>query len=79
MTEADIHKLYARHIKPLPPEARLRLLSVMAQELARAPENDDPPQQHSIMELHGLGRDIWHGRDAQEYVNELRQDWDQRP
>jgi hypothetical protein len=78
MTEADINELYTRHIKPLPLADRLRLLSVMAQELARAPKNDDAGAKRSIMELHGLGRDIWQGRDAQEYVNELRQEWDQR-
>ena len=31
------------------------------------------------MELHGLGAEIWEGVDAQEYVNELRKEWDHRP
>ncbi len=44
--------------------------------------NDQP--KHSIMELEGLGAEIWkdeHGDliDAQEYVNELRREWDHRP
>ena len=39
---------------------------------------------HSIMELHGLGAEIWKDEsgnliDAQEYVNELRGEWDHRP
>jgi hypothetical protein len=42
MTTADIYKLYARHIKPLPVEDRLRLRAVMARELARRPA--DAPQ-----------------------------------
>ena len=29
----------------------------------------------SIMELEGLGKDIWQGIDAQEYVNRERQSW----
>jgi hypothetical protein len=33
----------------------------------------------SIMELHGLGQEIWDGVDAQEYVNKLREEWDHRP
>ena len=33
----------------------------------------------SIMELHGLGAEIWEGIDAQEYVDELRKEWDHRP
>jgi hypothetical protein len=31
---------------------------------------------HSIMELEGLGADIWKGIDAQEYVREGRESWD---
>ena len=40
-----------------------------------------PPEEHkrSIMELHGLGAESWKGIDAQDYVNELRQEWDDRP
>jgi hypothetical protein len=34
---------------------------------------------HSILELEGLGAEIWEGMDAQEYVNQLRQEWDDRP
>jgi hypothetical protein len=30
---------------------------------------------HSIMELQGLGKEIWEGIDAQEYVNEERKSW----
>ncbi len=31
---------------------------------------------YSVMELEGLGADIWKGIDAQEYVNEERGSWD---
>ncbi len=51
--------------------------------LAQSPDEPSTPQ-HSIMELDGLGAEIWQdeqGRliDAQEYVNELRREWDHRP
>lgn len=39
----------------------------------------EPAHKRSIMELHGLGKEIWEGIDAQEYVNELRAEWDHRP
>lgn len=44
-------------------------------------EQQEPPAppRRSIMELHGLGAEIWEGIDAQEYVNELRKEWDHRP
>ena len=31
-----------------------------------------PSQQHSILELRGLGKEIWGNIDAQEYVNQER-------
>ena len=31
---------------------------------------------HSVMELEGLGADIWKGVDAQEYVLKERNSWD---
>ena len=39
--------------------------------------------QHSIIEIHGLGAEIWKDEngsliDAQKYVNELRKEWDHR-
>ena len=33
---------------------------------------------HNIMEFHGLGKEIWEGIDAQEYINKLRDEWDRR-
>ena len=32
-----------------------------------------------IMELHGLGKGIWEGIDAQEYDNRLRHEWERPP
>ena len=29
-----------------------------------------------MMELHGLGAEVWQGIDAQEYVDELHNEWD---
>jgi hypothetical protein len=41
----------------------------------RASEGVAPEPQHSIMELCGLGKEIWEGIDAQEYVNNERASW----
>lgn len=30
---------------------------------------------HSIMELEGLGKEIWQGIDAQKYIEQERQSW----
>lgn len=32
-------------------------------------------KQKSILELQGLGKEIWAGMDAQKYVNEERESW----
>lgn len=75
----NAHEIYERYIKPLPPAERLQLLVLLAQELAQHPSDFTEQSKHSIMELHGLGAEIWGGVDAQEYVDELRKEWDDRP
>jgi hypothetical protein len=56
----------------LSPEDRLRLLEELKARVAK----DVPPEpKHSIMELCGLGAEIWEGIDAQEYVNRERASW----
>ena len=56
--------------KHLAPEDRERLMRVL---LPRAEPN---VRKHRITEIRGLGKDIWHGVDAQEYVNAERDSWD---
>jgi hypothetical protein len=34
------------------------------------------PQSHSIMELEGMGTEIWQGVDAQGYVDQERDSWE---
>jgi hypothetical protein len=36
------------------------------------------PVQRRLSELRGLGKEIWEGVDAQEYVHQLRSEWDKR-
>ncbi|MDX2141681.1 MAG: hypothetical protein SF123_26575 [Chloroflexota bacterium] len=33
--------------------------------------------QRDILEFEGVGAEIWEGMDAQDYVNRLRDEWDQ--
>ena len=73
---SKIEELYQQHIKLLLPAERLRLVELIAHDLvAQRAESAEKPKR-SIMELHGLGKEIWEGIDAQEYVNELRKEWD---
>ncbi|MEM6282262.1 MAG: hypothetical protein AAF787_08730 [Chloroflexota bacterium] len=47
----------------------------LVQALADMPQ--DPPER-SITELAGLGADLWKEVDAQQYINNLRDEWDDR-
>lgn len=63
-------------------ETVLRLALLLSQEdqlrLARrlqARSLPETPSHRSILELRGLGKEIWEGIDAQEYVNYERGSW----
>ena len=73
-----IEDFFEQHIKPLPPAEQLRLVELIAGEIARASQAG-APRPRSLMELHGLGAEIWGGIDAQQYVDELRGEWERRP
>ena len=78
MPRADVDGLYARYIKPSTAEDRLRLLAMIAHDLASV-TTPKQPRERSLLELEELGPEIWQGMDAQAYVHELREEWDQRP
>ena len=69
--------LYETQIRPLPLRERLHLAQRIIGEAASAVSAPDRP--HSLLELEGLGAELWHGMDAQQYVDELRREWDHRP
>jgi hypothetical protein len=51
----------------------------LLESLVRPQDANGVPSQRSLLELEGLGAEIWQGIDAQDYVNELRKEWDHRP
>jgi len=75
---SKVEELYQQHIKPLLPIERLSLVEMIIHDLAAEPVRTAEKPKRSIMGLHGLGKEIWEGIDAQEYVNELRKEWDHR-
>jgi hypothetical protein len=52
---SDLIELYARHIKPLPPQDRLQILAVIAQDLALDAAVTSAGER-SLLELEGLGQ-----------------------
>lgn len=74
MATMDLDEIYEQQIKPLPRAARLHLLARIAQDLAVSDTTGEP--EHSLLGLEGLGEEIWQGIDAQQYVDEQRDEWD---
>jgi hypothetical protein len=77
MATKRVEEIYEEYIEALPAVDRLRLVELIAHGLAATVH--DIPQSRSLLDLEGLGEEIWRGIDPQTYVNELRDEWDQRP
>lgn len=67
--------IYDEYIKPLPREQQVQLLDLLRNELKNG---DDNGERHSILELHGLGKEIWQGVDTNDCVRKLRDEWEDR-
>jgi hypothetical protein len=58
----------------LTPEEQIRLIEDLSRLIRQQMTMQSKPKR-SILELRGLGKEIWNGIDAQEYVNEERDSW----
>jgi len=65
---------YVQGIQRLTPEELLSLLGIISANLKKTLQKKNA--KHNIMELEGLGAEIWEGIDAQEYVRKERESWD---
>ncbi|MDE2747943.1 MAG: hypothetical protein OXI34_03160 [Chloroflexota bacterium] len=54
--------------KKLDQPQQIELIKLLVDHLASQPSKP----KRSLSELQGLGKEIWEGVDAQEYINELR-------
>ncbi len=61
-----------RNVESLSRPEQLRLISELAEHLR---VNATPETRTSILELQGLGKEIWQGIDAQKYVDRERASW----
>ncbi len=78
MAEAAIADIYQEHIRALPVADRRALLEMIEADLPDAQVSRTRSPRHSILELHGLGKEIWEGVNAQTYIDELRDEWSER-
>ena len=54
---------------------RKQLITVIVDSLT----GNEPRRTRSILEFEGIGERFRNGMDAQDYVNRLRGEWDERP
>jgi hypothetical protein len=66
-------ELYDQHIQGLPVAERLRLLALLASDLAAEAGRQQEPPEPDILALYGAGKGRGVGMDAQEYVRRLRE------
>jgi hypothetical protein len=64
-------------IRVLSVEERKRLISAIVDTLTES-SSEPARKRRSILEFEGVGAEMWQGIDAQEYVNQLRNEWDDR-
>ena len=60
-------------IRQLAPDEQSRLLAELTELVTRQSAGQ---RSRSILELEGLGKELWEGIDAQEYVDRERASWD---
>ena len=68
----DAYHEILKQIQRLTPDEQRQLIKDIEAMLHR---QDESKHSHSILELEGLGKEIWEGIDAQEYVHEERRLW----
>ncbi len=66
-----VEQLYHTYIEAMPFADQLRLIELISRGVANHFEAKGQ-KTRSLLELEGVGAEIWEGVDAQEYVNELR-------
>lgn len=66
-----------REAESLTLEEQSQLIKLLLDRVLPSAERQaDMP--HSLKELRGLGKEIWEGMDAQDYINQQRDEWDTR-
>ena len=77
MTAIKASKIYHDHVQALPIAERLKLIALIARDLELEHGECEGKPRRSILELHGVGKGSRNGEDAQEYINRLRDGWEE--
>lgn len=69
----DSYDQAKRSVEALAPADQLRLIAELA---ARLGDHIDSQRCRSLLELRGLGKELWKNVDPDEYVRQERSSWD---
>jgi hypothetical protein len=69
----NVYNDVLRRVQGLSPDDQLRLLEDVASLVRR--QVATPARRRSILELRGLGKEVWQDIDAQDYVDQERASW----
>ncbi len=64
-----------REAESLSREEQSQLIKLLLDRILPS-SSAQPDKAHSLRELRGLGKEIWEGIDAQDYINQQRDEWD---
>lgn len=65
-------------MRSLSVEQRKQLIAFIVDSLTEGEDIQPHPEKRSILELSGLGAEVWEDIDPQEYIDQLRSEWDHR-
>ncbi|MCA9952869.1 MAG: hypothetical protein KDE48_24635 [Anaerolineales bacterium] len=71
----NANEIYEQYVRSLPSGERLQLLIMTAKSLSQQTKKQELDRKRDILELHGLGKEIWRNVDVESYVNSLREEW----
>ncbi len=68
-------------VQHLSPDEQFQLvedvLALLRHKIAAEPQQEKAPEPlHSILELRGLGKEVWAGIDVDQYIEQERNSWD---
>jgi hypothetical protein len=71
--EATRYESAKRAVESLPTSDQLRLIAEVVSQLS---DRVEPRSRSRLTELRGLGKEIWEGIDAGDYVRQERSSWE---
>lgn len=69
------HDWVLNYARRLPHAEQLRLLEELAAMIRQQQVKEPEEPLHSLLELEGLGAELWEGIDPQKYIEEERKSW----